>query len=84
MGFAVPQRVESSWHAQSLSQVQLFVTPWAMPVKLLCPSDSVGKSAGVGCHFLFQGIFLTQASDLSLLHWQVDSLPLYHQGNPTS
>ena len=40
-----------------------------------------GKNTGVGCHFLLQGIFLTQGSNLSLLHllhWQVDSLPLSH------
>ena len=32
-----------------------------------------------------QGIFPTQrlnSSLLSLLHWQVDSLPLHHQGEP--
>ena len=28
------------------------------------------------CHFLLQGIFLTQGSNLCLLHWQADSLPL--------
>ena len=27
-----------------------------------------GKNTGVGCHFLLQGIFLTQESDLGLLH----------------
>ena len=34
-------------------------------------------------HFFFQGIFLTQGSNLYLLwfmHWQVDSLPLSHFG----
>ena len=31
------------------------------------------------CHFLLQGIFLTQGSNLCLLHWQTDSLPLSHQ-----
>ena len=30
----------------------------------------------MGCHFLLQGIFLTQGSNPHLLHWQVDSLPL--------
>ena len=43
------------------------------------------KNTGVGCHFLLQGIFPTQGSDLSLLcllHWQVDSLPLHHLGSP--
>ena len=29
------------------------------------------------------GIIPDQGSNLCLLHWQVDSLPLSHQGNPT-
>ena len=29
------------------------------PIRLLCPWDSPGKNAGVACHFLLQGIFLT-------------------------
>ena len=37
---------------------------------------------GVGCHFLLQMIFLTQGSNLCLLHWQEDSLLLSHQGSP--
>ena len=40
-----------------------------------------GKSTGVGCHFLLQGIFLTQGSNV---HWWADSLPLRHQGSPTN
>ena len=32
------------------------------------PWDSPGKSTGVGCHFLFQGIFPTQGSNLGLPH----------------
>ena len=45
--------------------------------------DSPGKSTGVGCHPLLQGIFLTQGSNpglLCLLHRQMGSLPL---GTPT-
>ena len=56
------------------------------PTKLLCPWDSPGKNTGVGCHFLFQGIFLTQGLNphlLCLLHWQADSLPLVPPGKPT-
>ena len=37
------------------------------------------RITGVGCHFLLQGIFLTQGLNLplvGLLHWQPDSLPL--------
>ena len=30
--------------------------------------NSAGKNTGVGCHALLQGIFLTQALNLSLLH----------------
>ena len=38
--------------------------------------------AGMGCHFLLQEILLTQGSNLYLLDWQVDSLPLSHQKSP--
>ena len=38
----------------------------------------------VGCHFLLQGIFLTQGLNPYHLHWQVDSLQLSHQGNHPS
>ena len=44
---------------------------------------SPSKNAGVGCHFLLQGIFPTQGlspSFLCLLHWQADSLPLAPPG----
>ena len=37
------------------------------------------KHTGLGCHFLLQGIFPTQGSNLHLLHRQVDSLPLIYQ-----
>ena len=49
------------------------------PTRLLCPWSFPGKNIRVGCHFLFQGILLTQGSNprlLHLLHWQADSLPL--------
>ena len=32
------------------------------PARLLCPWDSPGESAGVGCHALLQGTFPTQGS----------------------
>ena len=35
---------------------------------VLCPWDSPGKNTRVGCHFLFQGIFLTQGLNSGLLH----------------
>ena len=36
--------------------------------RLLRPWDFPGKSTGVGCHFLLQGIFLTQGSNPGLQH----------------
>ena len=53
------------------------------PTRLLCPWDSPGKTTGVGCHSLLQGIFPTQGSNPSLLHWQACSLPLSHLESPT-
>ena len=50
---------------------------------LFCPCNFPGKNSGVDCHFLLQGIFPTQGSNLhllGLLHWHMDSLPLYHLG----
>ena len=35
--------------------------------RLLCPCDISGKNTGMGCHFLLQGIFLTQRSNSRLL-----------------
>ena len=59
-----------------------FATPSTIATRLLCPWDPSGKNTEVGCHFLLQGIFLSQGSNTCLLHQQVDSLPLSHQGSP--
>ena len=40
--------------------------------------SSPGKNTRVGYHFLLQGIFPTQRSNLHLLHWQAASLSLNH------
>ena len=78
-------------HGQSLSLIRLFVTPWTVapapdlpsPPRLLYSLDFPGKNAGVGCHFLLQGIFPTQGLNLCFLPWQEDSLPLSHLGSPS-
>ena len=58
-------------------------TPWAVACQApLCSWDFPGKNTGVGCHFLLQGIFLTQGPNTCLLHWQTDSSPPSHQGSP--
>ena len=54
-------------------------TPWMVTfhVALLCPWNSLGKSTGVGCHALLQGIKPTslvcpalQMDSLLLSHWE--------------
>ena len=52
--------------------------------RLLCPWDSPGKSTGVGCHALLQGIFPTLALNLHLLcllHCMRILYCLSHQGS---
>ena len=58
-----------------------------LPVRFLCPWDFPGKNTGVGCHFLLQGIFLTEGSNYCLcclLHcrWVLYPLPS-HRGSPS-
>ena len=52
------------------------------PARLLCPWGFPGKNTEVGCHFLLQGIFPTQGSNLNLMYWQVGSLLLESPGKP--
>ena len=57
---------------------------WTVAHRLLCPWDSPGKNAGVGCHALLQAIFSTQGLNpclLHLLHRQAGSLPLVPLGD---
>ena len=56
-----------------------------LPTRLLCPWDSPGKDAEVGCHAVLQRSFPTQGLDphlFRLLHLQAGSLPLHHLGSP--
>ena len=41
--------------------------------------NSPGQNTGVGCHFLFQGIFPTQGSNLGLSHCRQTLYSLSHQ-----
>ena len=60
------------------------------PMGYSLPGSSVhrifqARIPGVGRHFLLQGIFSTQGSNLHLLcllHWWADSLSLHHLGSP--
>ena len=79
-----PRRVDV--HAQLLLSCLTLCDP--VDCSLPCSSvhgDSPGENTGVGCHFLLQGIFPAQDSNLSLLRlllWQVGSLPLVPPGKP--
>ena len=71
------------------SPVWLFVTLWTVahqaPLSMGFSRKKKKKNTGVGCHALFQGIFLTQGSNprlLCLLPWQAGSLPLAPPGKP--
>ena len=50
-----------------LSRVQLCDPMDGSPPGCCVHGDSLGKSTGAGCHFLLQGIFPTQGSNLRLL-----------------
>ena len=67
---------------KSLSRARLFATPRIVAcTKLLHPRDFPGKSTGVGCHFLLQGIFPTQGSNPGLSHCRQTLYRLSHQYN---
>ena len=72
-------RDTDKWHACVCSVFSDSLQPHG-PARPLCPWDFLGKNTGVSCHLLLQGFFLTQGSNLHLLHWQADSLPLSHLG----
>jgi len=71
-----------------LSRVRHFATPWTVARQAppsMVHKGSPGKNAGAGCHFPFQGIFLTQRSNLHLLcllHCRWVPYLLSHQGSP--
>ena len=51
---------------------------------LLHPWNFLGKSTGVGCHFLLQGIFPTPGIEAGSPALQVDALLSEPPGNPSS
>ena len=53
-------------------------------MRLFRPCDFPGKSTGVGCHFLLQGIFPTQGLNPGLPHCRQTLYHLNHQGSPGS
>ena len=56
--------------AEKMDKIHFVVLHGLQPTRLLCPWDSLGKDAGIGCHSLLQGIFPTQGLNPSLLHYR--------------
>ena len=50
------------------SCLTLLRTHGLQSIRLHCPWEFSGKNTGRGCHFLLQGIILTQGSNPCLLH----------------
>ena len=53
--------------------------PGLQPTRILCPWDFPGKTTGVSCHFLLQGIFPTQGLNPGLQHCRQIIYQLSHQ-----
>ena len=73
------QRGECSQHFTITIKTVTFKhceSPYCTPVTYI-----LGKNAGVGCHFVPQGIFQTQGSNPGLLHCRQILYYLSHQGS---
>ena len=81
-----PQRLTGVWtelvEVKSLSRVRLFVIPWTVAHQAPRSMGFSGMNTGVGCHFLLQGIFLTQGSNPGLPHCRQTLYRLSYQGSP--
>ena len=71
---------ERKWSCSVMSE-SLRPHGWVACTRLFCPWDFLGKSTGVGCYFLLQGIFPTQGSNPGLLHCRQMLYRLSHQGS---
>ena len=85
---AIPFSRESSWsrdQTEVSSTADRFFTVWAISSQTLTLLNQLSFCNIPCCHFLLKGIFPAQGLNphlLHLLHWQMDSLPLCHLGNP--
>ena len=79
-----PQHPLMESEVESLSRVRLFVNSWTVAHQLLCPWGFPGKRSGAVCHFLLQGIFLSQVPNPGLQHCRQMLYRLRHQGRSTN
>ena len=52
----------------TLGCVRCFATPWTIAHQAPLSMGFPGQASGAGCHFLLQGIFLTEGLNPDLLH----------------
>ena len=71
--------VEKVKWVKSFSRVRLFATPWTVAYQTLPIVGFSRQEYWSGCHFLLQGIFPTQGSNLGLPHCRQTLYPLSHQ-----
>ena len=72
----------SSLHAQLLSCVRLFVTPWTVAHQAPLVVGFPRQEYWNGLPLLPPGDLPDPESEPEFPDWQVDSLPLSHQGSP--
>ena len=65
-----------------LSKLCPTLSPHGLWTAALCLWDFPNRNTGVGCHFLLQGIFLTQGSNQGLLCYRQILHQLSHQRKP--
>ena len=78
-------KAQTSCAGSAAHSCQTLLTPWTVARQASPVHRIFQEKTEVGFHFLLQGIFPTQGSNLNLrqlLHWQVDTLPLSHLGSP--
>ena len=79
-------QIERIWLWVDMCTLECFVVsnslwPFGLQaIRLLCPWDFLGKNTEVGCHFILQGIFPTQGSNVGPLHCKQILYHLSHQG----
>ena len=71
--------------ACTFGHIQLFATPWTVACQAPLSMGFSRQEYWSECHFLLQGIFLTQGLNsclLHLLHWRPILYQLSHWGSP--
>ena len=76
------QKKDSKQGVRLHTSVKVLVAQLHPLLAVLCPWESADKNTGVDSRLLPQGIFLTQGSNLGLLHCRQILYPLSHQKNP--